>query len=147
MLAKSFQVLTKFLILVLLVSPVQAGNVFTPLSSTAGVRNDYQPNSGLLSLGLNLMKSLSGQLSSEDQKTHTMTVMFALENIDIGETAVWYNPAEDTAGRIRMMHTQPVQGGYCRSFFTEVRIGKNAREYTETGCKTIDSQFWNFSGR
>lgn len=147
MLAKSFRALTKFLILASLASPALARDVFTPFSTTNGLRQDYQANTGFVDLAINLGKFLSGQLDREDQQTHTMTVIFAMENADTGETSVWYNPKNDTAGRVRVILTQPVQGGYCRHFVTEVRMGKSVREYNETGCRTIDSRFWNFSGR
>lgn len=145
MLAKSFQALTKFLILALLASPVWADT--EPVSANSGVRKDYQPNTGLISLAVNLGKVLSSQLDYEDRQTHIMTVMFAMENADNGETSVWFNQRTDTAGRVRVLMTQPVQGGYCRHFVSEVRIGKTVREYNEVGCKTIDSRFWSFTLR
>jgi len=147
MLAKSFQVLTKFLILISLASPAVARDIFTPISATNGIRQDYQANTGFIDLAVNLGKFLSSQLDREDQQTHTMAVLFAMENADNGETTVWYNNRNDTAGRIRVILTQPVQGGYCRRFVTEVRMGKTVREYNEQGCRTIDSRFWNFNGR
>lgn len=147
MLAKSFQALTKFLILACLASPALAGDIFVPVSATNGVRQDYIPNTGFVDLAINLGKFFGSKLDFEDRQTHTMTVIFAMENADNGEISVWYNPKNDTAGRVRVLMTQPVQGGFCRKFVSEIRIGKTYREYNETGCKTIDSRFWNFSGR
>lgn len=144
MLAKSFQVITKFLILFSIASTAQA-DVNVPLSATNGVRQDYHTNTGLITLGVNLFKSFSGSLSSEDKQTHIMTVMNAMQNLDNGEIAEWYNPVNDTAGRVRIVMTYPVQGGICRRFFTEVRIKTHIRDYEEQGCKTMDSRFWSFS--
>lgn len=147
MLAKSFQELTKFLILISLASPAVASDIFTPISTTHGVRKDYQPSTGVVDLVINLGKFLSSQLDSEDQQTHTMTVIFAMENADNGEISIWHNPKNNAAGRVRVILTYPVQGGYCRQFVSEVRMGKNVREFNETGCQTMDSRFWNFSVR
>jgi surface antigen len=147
MLAKSFRALTKFLIPLLIASPVLAGNVFTPISVTNGARTDYQSSNNIIGIGVNLAKLVSGSLSSEDRHTHLSAVMFAMQNSDNGETVVWYNTATDTSGRIRITVSFPVQGGICRNFFTEVRIKERVREYEEQGCKTIDSRFWVFSGR
>ena len=147
MLAKSFQALTKFLILAFIASPARAGNVFTPLSVTNSVRNDYLSSNGVVSIGVNLAKLVSGSLDAEDRQTHLSAVMFAMQHSDNGETVQWYNTANDTAGRIRITVSFPVQGGICRNFFTEVRIKDKIREYEEQGCKTMDSRFWVFSGR
>lgn len=144
MLAKSFQVLVKCLILVSIASPVYA-DVNVPLSTTNGVRQDYQPNGSILAVGINLFKMVSGSLGSADRDTHTMTVVHAMENLDNGDVAEWYNTVNDTAGRVRVVMTYPVQGGVCRKFFSEVRIKNTIRDYNEQGCKTMDSRYWSFS--
>lgn len=144
MLVKSFLVSVKFLILISIASPALA-NVNIPLSATNGVRQDYQANTSFISLGVNLFKVFSGSLGFEDKQTHIMTVMHAMQNLDNDEIAEWYSAQNDTAGRVRVVMTYPVQGGVCRRFFTEVRIKNHIRDYTEVGCKTIDSQYWSFS--
>jgi surface antigen len=144
MFVKSSQALAKFLILFSIASTSWA-SVFTPLSSTNGVRQDYNDNSNIVAVMINIFKVVSGTLSTVDQQTHTMTVMHAMQNLDNGEITEWHNPAKDTAGRVQVVMTYPVFGGYCRKFFTEVRIGNTIREFSETGCKTMDSPYWNFS--
>lgn len=144
MLVKSFQVLVKCLILVSIASPVYA-DINVPLSTTNGVRQDYQTNNSILAVGVNLFKMVSGSLDANDRDTHTMTVMHAMENLDNGEIAEWYNTVNDTAGRVRVVMTYPVQGGVCRKFFSEVRIKDRIRDYNEQGCKTMDSRYWSFS--
>jgi surface antigen len=144
MLAKSFQALVKCLILVSIASPVYA-DINVPLSTTNGVRQDYQPNGSILAVGINLFKMVSGSLGSADRDTHTMTVVHAMENLDNGDIVEWYNTVNDTAGRVRVVMTYPVQGGVCRKFFSEVRIKNTIRDYNEQGCKTMDSRYWSFS--
>ncbi len=144
MLVKSFRVLVKFLIPLSIASSAWA-DVNVPLSATNGVRQDYQSNTSIVALGVNLFKVFSGTLSSDDKQTHIMTVIHAMQNLDNGEIAEWYNPANDTAGRVQVVMSYPVQGGICRRFFTEVRIKNHIRDYSEQGCKTMDSRFWSFS--
>jgi surface antigen len=144
MLVKSSQVLAKFLILFSIANTSWA-SVFTPLSTTNGVRQDYNDNSNIVAVAVNIFKVVSGRLGAQDQETHTMTVIHAMQNLDNGEITEWHNPEKDTAGRVQVVMTYPVFGGYCRKFFTEVRIKNNIREFNETGCKTMDSPYWNFS--
>jgi surface antigen len=147
MLAKSFRALTRFLIPVFIASPALAMDVFTPLSVTNGARHDYMSSNSVIGIGVNAARLISGSLNHEDRQTHLSAVMFAMQHSDNGETVSWYNTREDTAGRIQITVSFPVQGGICRRFFTEVRIKDRVREYEEQGCKTMDSRFWTFSGR
>jgi len=144
MFAKSSRALVKFLILFSIANTAWA-DIFTPLSATNGVRQDYSDNTNIIAVAINLYKVVSGTLGARDRDTHVMTVIHAMQNLDNGEIAEWYNPEKNTAGRVQVVMTYPVQGGYCRKFFTEVRIGSTVRDYTETGCKTMDSLYWNFS--
>jgi surface antigen len=117
-----------------------------PLSTTNGVRKqEYNPNANALGSVYRIYKMFQSSLSSEDRDTHTMTVIHAMETLENGEDAVWYNQREKTAGKIRIVMTYPVQGGYCRKFFTQVQINENVRDYTEVGCKTMDTPYWIFS--
>jgi len=144
MLAKSSQALVKFLILVSIASTAHA-DVNIPLSATNGVRQDYQNNTSVLAIVFNLFKAVEGSLSYEDKQTHIMTVIHALQNSDNGEVSEWYNPSTDSAGRVSIVMTYPVQGGVCRRFFSEIRIKQRIREFNEQGCHTMDSRYWSFS--
>jgi surface antigen len=144
MLAKSSRALVKFLILVSIASTAHA-DVNIPLSATNGVRQDYQGNTSVVAVVVNMFKAVEGSLSHEDKQTHIMTVIHALQNSDNGEVSEWYNPSTDSAGRVSIVMTYPVQGGVCRRFFTEVRIKHRIREFSEQGCHTMDSRYWSFS--
>jgi len=144
MLAKSFQALVKFLILVSIASTAHA-DVNVPLSATNGVRQDYQSNTSVLAIVFNMFKAVDGALSYEDKQTHIMTIIHALQNSDNGEVSEWHNPSTDSSGRVSIVMTYPVQGGVCRRFFTEIRIKQRVREFNEQGCHTMDSRYWSFS--
>lgn len=118
-----------------------------PLSATAGVRTDYVDPNNLFSMSVNLYRQLTGSLSKEDKETHIKTVIFAVSTLDNGQIAEWSNPANGTAGRVKIVLTKPVQGGYCRQIYTLVEKNNDIREYNEFACRTLDSQFWTFSAR
>lgn len=139
---KSFVILTA-----LCISNAWAYDVRIPVSATAGVRTDYTAPTSIVDVIFNVGKSIAGRLSAEDKETHIETVLFAMTNLDNGEIAQWHNTRDKTSGRIKIVITRPVQGGYCRQFFTEINLDGRVRQYNEEGCRTIDSQFWTFSGR
>lgn len=134
------------LTLLLFANSVKA-DVFTPYSATAGVREDFLSPVSLLSVTHNLIKQASGSLDYDDQRMHTKTLIYAAANLETGQQAEWSNPSNGTAGRVKIMMTKPVQGGYCRLLYTLVEKEGNIRDYSEYACKTIDSQFWTFSTR
>jgi surface antigen len=134
-------------ILLLTASLCASAGTLVPLSATAGVRTDYTENNGIINIIGNVYKQATGTLNREDTLTHTKTVIFAASNLETGRTAEWTNPANGTAGRVRVVMSRPVQGGYCRMLFTQVEKDRKIRDYTEWACKTIDSQFWTFSER
>jgi surface antigen len=140
--------MVRLLLLTLILSASAANAVTTvPLSATAGVRTDYTEPSSMFAILTNVYKQASGSLSSEDQKQHIKTVIFAASTLETGSVAEWTNPANATAGRVKVVMTKPVQGGYCRMLFTQVEKDNVIRDYTEWACKTIDSKFWTFSER
>lgn len=122
-------------------------NSNVPLSADGGVRTDYIENSGILAGAFNLIKYMNWSLNGYDRETHIRTVMYALTALETGQQAQWYNPETKSGARIQIVMTSPVQGGFCRTFFTQVEIDHQRRDYTERGCKTLDSQFWSFSVR
>lgn len=144
MLVRNLMVALKFSILLVICNPAVADET-VPLSTTNGVRKEYNHNGNPLGSFLKIYKMIQGGLSGEDRETHTMTVIHAMETLENGEDAVWYNQRERTAGKVRIVMTYPVQGGYCRKFFTQVQINEKVRDYSETGCRTMDTPYWIFS--
>ena len=134
-------------ILLLTAALCASAGTLVPISATAGVRTDYTEANSIITVIGNVYKQATGTLNSEDTLTHTKTVIFAANNLDTGRTVEWSNPNNGTAGRVRVVMTKPVQGGYCRMLFTQVEKDHTIKDYTEWACKTIDSKFWTFSER
>lgn len=118
-----------------------------PPSAEGGAPSDYGSSTSLFSIASNFYKQVTGSLTGEDRKMHINTIIYAASNLDNGDVAEWSNPNSNSAGRIKIALTMPVQGGYCRLLYTEVEKDYKIREYQEYACKTIDSQFWTFYTR
>ena len=147
MLVKNLMVVGKLCgILILGTSTALAGPVNIPLSATGGVRVNYNAPGSIVDFLVNTSRSISGRMSTEDTETHVETVLFAMNNVENGEVVQWHNTKDKTGGRIKVILTVPVSGGYCRQFFTEINKNGKVKEYNEMGCRTLDSQFWTFSG-
>jgi surface antigen len=123
-----------------------AGPANIPISATGGVRMNYNAPGSIIDFVVNTSRSISGRLSSEDTETHIETVLFAMNNVENGELVQWHNTKDKVSGRIKVILTMPVSGGYCRQFFTEINKNGSIKEYNEIGCRTIDSRFWTFTG-
>lgn len=128
-------------------SSVWGGPANIPISATGGVRVTQGYPSNIVDVIVNATRAFSDGLSSEDKETHIETVLFAMQNADNGEVVQWHNTKEKTSGYIKIVLTRPAQGGYCREFFTRINKNGSYKDYHESGCRTIDSQFWTFSGQ
>jgi surface antigen len=144
MFAKNLTARILLLTLLLCANSVSAGPTNEPLSATAGVRTDYTDPNNLIAIVSNIYKQSTGSLDSQDKLTHTKTVIYAAANLDTGSVVEWTNPSNNTAGRVKVVRTKPVQGGVCRLLFTQVEKDSTIRDYSEYACKTMDSRFWTF---
>lgn len=122
-------------------------DVRIPLSAIGGVRSDYSAPTNIFAVIKNIYTQYSDSLSRQDQETHTKTVLIAVSYLDNGDIATWSNPETNTAGRIKIIFTKPVQGGICRLLSTEVEKDSQIKQYSELACKTIDNQYWTFASR
>jgi len=146
MLVKKMMVLGKLLtILVLTANTALADTTNEPISALGGVRSDYDQTGSPLGIIFNFAKYAKYSLNKQDRQKHIETMIFALENLDNGEVVEWHNVQDDTHGRIKMIYGYDISGGYCRKMFTEVRIKDRYRDYEEQGCRTVSSNYWNFS--
>jgi surface antigen len=126
--AKKIAASMLLLTLVVFAGNVQARNVEVPISARGG--------DGMF----NVFTGLFG----DDYRTHVRTVIMAASSLDTGSVAEWVNEDSGNAGKVRIVRTHPVQGGFCRLLFTQVEKGSRIYEYSEYACKTMDSQTWTF---
>lgn len=143
MFVKNLTAITLSSILLLCANSVSA-SPNEPPSANGGVRTDYNDPNNLVAVVGNIYKQVSGSLAREDRLTHTKTAIYAASALDTGSVIEWSNPKNNTAGKIQIIKTRPVQGGICRLLFTQVEKDGTIRNYTEYACKTMDSRFWTF---
>jgi surface antigen len=122
------------------------------LFSTASVAQSYQSpafdnwadnrtSAGIL---YNISKWFSASLSKEDAVKHQRVVLFALNNIDPGETAVWANESTDSEGKVTLAVRYATTTGTCCRIYSYVRVKNNFKTYTDSACLDSNQKTWTF---
>ena len=83
-------------------------------------------------------------MSDEDKKKHQQIVLFALNSLDPGQTAVWHNNSTDSEGKATIAVRYATSGGTCCRIYSFVRIKNNQRTYSDTACIDGNSKTWTF---
>jgi surface antigen len=134
--ARSLTVVGKLFLSTLLVANLAYADNLP--SSVRGRAQGYDVNGGLKSwFG-------GGKLPAEDQRTHLQAILTALNNLQNGEIAEWFNPYTNNDGQVRVVYTTNTGNGFCRVFQTLVRINGDVTQYQETACVSGDKNSWNF---
>lgn len=92
----------------------------------------------------NIAKWFSSSLSDVDKKKHQQTVLFALNNLDPGQTVVWHNEASDSEGRATIAVRYATTSGTCCRVYSYVRVKNNQRTYSDTACLDGNHKTWTF---
>ena len=56
------------------------------------------------------------RLNSTERKLHESAVFFALTNAENGKIVSWYSKTRLANGKVRVIHSYPISGGYCRTY-------------------------------
>ena len=83
-------------------------------------------------------------LKKEEQKMHKSAVFFVLENAKDGQIVSWHSKKRQAAGKVRVIHSYPISGGYCRTYQTYIKVKRKARHKNNNACKYIGSPSWSF---
>jgi surface antigen len=83
-------------------------------------------------------------LNREEKKMHESAVFFALNNAENGKIVSWYSKERLAAGKVRVIHSYPISGGYCRTYQAYIKINGKARHMTNNACKKISIRRWSF---
>ena len=129
--------------------PVEAIDSFArsedaPQSGRYSTRQDYQTNPSFLTMFLNFTKWWQGSLSSESKVLHDKAIYFAVQHSKNGELVTWRNKQGTEQGRIKVVSTMPVSGGFCRRMLVELSVGNSIRNLNETACLNINTNQWHF---
>ena len=92
----------------------------------------------------NIHKWFTTSLSDEDKRKHQQIVLFALNNLDPGQTAVWNSDTTDSEGRATIAVRYAANGNTCCRIYSYVRVKNNQRTYSDTACLDSNGKTWNF---
>jgi hypothetical protein len=84
------------------------------------------------------------RLNRTERKMHESAVFFALTNAENGKIVNWYSKERLAAGKVRIIHSYPISGGYCRTYQAYIKLNGKERHMTNNACKYIGSPSWSF---
>ena len=61
-------------------------------------------------------------LNKEEKKMHESAVFFALTSTENGKIVSWYSKKRLAAGKVRVIHSYPISGGYCRTYQAYIKL-------------------------
>jgi hypothetical protein len=83
-------------------------------------------------------------LNRAEKKMHESAVFFALTSTQNGKIVSWYSKERLAAGKVRVIHSYPISGGYCRTYQAYIKVNGKERHATNNACKYIGSPSWSF---
>ena len=84
------------------------------------------------------------RLKKEEKKMHKSAVFFMLQSAGNGEIVSWYSDKRLASGKVRVIHSYPISGGYCRTYQAYIKLNGAERHMTNNACKYIGSPSWSF---
>jgi len=146
---KLFKVITVLISLLLATSALANKN--TP-SDADGVIGDMPPPQWLgddikYSMPAFLFRNtqfLRFKLNRAEKKMHESAVFFALTSTENGKIVSWYSKKRLAAGKVRVIHSYPISGGYCRTYQAHIKVNGKERHMTNNACKYIGTPSWSF---
>ena len=82
-------------------------------------------------------------LRKEEKKMHESAVFFMLNNAGNGEVVSWYSDTRLATGKIRVIHSYPISGGYCRQYQAFIQVKNKSKHFTNNACR-YDTALWFF---
>ena len=136
----------------------------TNCSSTTGSTNNFKPSdtNGLMaempapvffgdhveySMPQFLWRStqyLRFRLNKDEKKMHQSAVFFMLENAKNGEIVSWYSDKRLANGKVRVIKSYPISGGFCRTYQAYIKLNGADRHTTNNACLYLGSPTWSF---
>ena len=85
------------------------------------------------------------RLNKEEKKMHQSAVFFMLNDVQNGKIVSWYSKKRLANGKVRVVHSYPISGGYCRTYQAYIKLNGKERHMTNNACKYIGAdQTWVF---
>jgi hypothetical protein len=83
-------------------------------------------------------------LNRAEKKMHESAVFFALTSTQNGKIVSWYSKERLAAGKVRVIHSYPISGGYCRTYQAYIKVNGKERHMTNNACRRITGVSWTF---
>ena len=83
-------------------------------------------------------------LNRAEKKMHESAVFFALTSTENGKIVSWYSKKRLASGKVRVIHSYEISGGYCRTYQAYIKVNGKERHMTNNACKYIGTQSWSF---
>ena len=84
------------------------------------------------------------RLKKDEKQLHKSAVYFMLENAPNGKIVSWYSKKRLANGKVRVIHSYPVSGGYCRTYQSYIKIRNKEKHMTNIACKEDWMPGWRF---
>ena len=152
---KSFKVITVLISLLIATTGCSATTTTTGLKTPGDAKGHIGEMPAPIWLGNDLEYSMPAflfrrtqflrfNLNKEEKKMHESAVFFALTSTDNGKVTSWYSKDRLAAGKVRIIHSYPISGGYCRTYQALIKLNGKQRHTTNNACKYIGSPSWSF---
>ena len=84
------------------------------------------------------------KLKKDEKQKHQSAVFYALENVPNGVIVSWYSDQRLANGKVRIVHSYQISGGYCRTYQAYIKIKNKSKHMTNNACKYIGVSTWLF---
>ena len=84
------------------------------------------------------------RLNKTEQKLHESAVFFMLNEVPNGKIVSWYSKKRLANGKVRVIHSYPISGGYCRTYQAYIKVNGKERHMTNNACKYTGTPSWSF---
>ena len=79
-------------------------------------------------------------LNRTEKKMHESAVFFALTNTQNGKIVSWYSKKRLAAGKVRVINSYPISGGYCRTYQAYIKLNGKERHKNSNALTAKDKQ-------
>jgi len=84
------------------------------------------------------------RLNKDEKKMHQSAVFFMLNNAKNGEIVSWYSDDRPANGKVRVIKSYPISGGFCPTYQAYIKLNGADRHTTNNACLYLGSPTWSF---
>ena len=96
---------------------------------------------GFFFTAVNYMKF---RLNKSEKHLHKSAVFFMINNAENCKIVSWYSKKRLVNGKVRVIVSYPVSGGYCRTYQSYIKVNGKSRHMTNIACKSDWATTWAF---